>query len=81
MLNDTITLFIGETESKLGTLIGIAPLGSSIEMSLNLRQVRILLNKYQLKDLTENLIKILSSLEDNKENKDCDISDNTFIRR
>ena len=48
MLNDTITLFIGETESKLGTLIGIAPLGSSIEMSLNLRQVRILLNKYQL---------------------------------
>lgn len=65
MLNssDVLELFIGETESKFGVLMGIDPIDSSIEMFLNQGRIKILLNKYQLKNLTSNLIKILDSLE------------------
>jgi len=65
MLNssDVLELFIGETESKFGCLIGIAPIGSSIDISLNQGQIKILLNKYQLEDLANNLMKILSLLK------------------
>ena len=65
MLNssDVLELFIGETESKLGVLTGIAPISSSIEISLNQGLIKILLNKYQLEDLANNLMKILSLLK------------------
>ena len=65
MLNssDVLELFIGETESKFGCLIGIAPIGSSIDISLNQGQIKILLNKYQLKRVVENLTKLLSLLD------------------
>lgn len=65
MLNssDVLELFIGEKESNLGVLMGIDPIDSSIEIFLNQGRIKILLNKYQLKNLTSNLIKILDSLE------------------
>ena len=66
MLNssDVLELLIGEKESNLGVLMGIDPIDSSIEIFLNQGRVKILLNKHQLKNLTNNLIKILDSLED-----------------
>ena len=69
MLNssDVLELFIGETESKLGALMGIDPINSSIEIFLNQGRIKILLNKCQLKILIKNLIKILPLLEDEKE--------------
>ncbi len=70
MLNssDVLELFIGEIESKLGFLTGIAPIGSSIDISLNQGQIKILLNKYQLEDLANNLMKILSLLKNEEKN-------------
>ncbi len=65
MLNssDVLELFIGEKESRLGVLMGIGPIDSSIEVFLNQGRIKILLNKHQLERLTNNLIKILDSLE------------------
>ena len=65
MLNssDVLELLIGEKESNLGVLMGIDPIDSSIEIFLNQGRVKILLNKHQLKNLTNNLIKISDLLE------------------
>ena len=66
MLNssDVLELFIGEKESNLGVLMGIDPIDSSIEVFLNQGRIKILLNKHQLERLTNNLIKILDSLNE-----------------
>lgn len=63
-MDNTIQLFVGETKSNLDVLMGVSLIGSSVEVSMNLNQVKILLNKYQLEILTKNLIKILPLLED-----------------
>lgn len=65
MLNssDVLELLIGEKESNLGVLMGIDPIDSSIEIFLNQGRIKILLNKHQLENLTNNLIKILDLLE------------------
>lgn len=61
MLNssDVLELFIGEKESNLGVLMGIDPIDSSIEMFLNQGRIKILLNKYQLEVLINNLMNLL----------------------
>lgn len=69
-MDNAIQLFVGETKSNLGVLMGVSPIGSSVEVSMNLNQVKILLNKYQLETLTKNLIKILPLLEDEENERD-----------
>ena len=63
MLNssDVLELFIGEKESRLGVLMGIDPIDSSIEVFLNQGRIKILLNKHQLKILTNNLMNLLKN--------------------
>ena len=65
MLNssDVLELFIGEKESNLGVLMGIDPIDSSIEMFLNQGRIKILLNKYQLEVLINNLMNLLKNEE------------------